>query len=255
MRIGFIGVGVINEAFARGVLAQYGAAAEVLLSPRNAARAAALAAKFPNVRVCASNQEVVDGSDWVMLAVLPRIAREVIGALRFRDGQRALSFISDFTLAELRSLAAPATLTRMVPLPFVAHRVGPLAVFPDDPEVTAVFGSLGQIVPAADEPTMDMFTAITALMSAYFAMLGDVVGWAEAKGFPPEAAAGYTASFFEALLYKAKTLTPDELAGHWREMTPGGLNELAVTYMRDTGAISAWSQALDKVWDRIRPAR
>ena len=47
---------------------------KVLLSPRNHAKSAALADKFPGlVEVAASNQAVVDGSDIVLLGVLPKV--------------------------------------------------------------------------------------------------------------------------------------------------------------------------------------
>ena len=48
---------------------------KVLLSPRNQAKSAALATKFPAlVEVAASNQAVVDGSDIVLLGVLPTVS-------------------------------------------------------------------------------------------------------------------------------------------------------------------------------------
>lgn len=47
---------------------------KVLLSPRNHAKSAALADKFPGlVEVAASNQAVVDRSDIVLLGVLPKV--------------------------------------------------------------------------------------------------------------------------------------------------------------------------------------
>ncbi|MDR1791135.1 MAG: NAD(P)-binding domain-containing protein [Propionibacteriaceae bacterium] len=254
MRIGVIGVGIIGEAFIRGVLAAQ-PTARVFLSPRNAERAAALAAEFANVEVLASNQAVLDASEWVVLSVLAPSAPEILGALRFREDHRVITLIGGYHLDEVRALIGPtATLARMVPLPYIVHQVGPLATYPLTAEVEAEFAGLGELFPAPDEPCLDVIVAITAMMSALFATLGGLVSWADAHGLSPELAQRFTLEFVGALLYKAGTLRPDELVEHWREMTPGGLNHESMTALQQAGAFAAWSAAMDRVWARINSA-
>ena len=53
------------------------------VSPRNAERAAALAARFPQqVRIGQDNQDVVDRSDIVCIGVVPKLAEEVPAPVR-----------------------------------------------------------------------------------------------------------------------------------------------------------------------------
>ncbi|MGH6894324.1 MAG: NAD(P)-binding domain-containing protein, partial [Dongiaceae bacterium] len=61
MRLGFVGTGAIASAIVTGLNASDAGRDAVLVSPRNPGIAAALAAKFANVAVAASNQAVLDG--------------------------------------------------------------------------------------------------------------------------------------------------------------------------------------------------
>ena len=62
-KVGFIGVGTIAEALITGMCAEGEQRARFLLSPRNAAIAKHLAERFSFVKVAASNQAVVDGTN------------------------------------------------------------------------------------------------------------------------------------------------------------------------------------------------
>ena len=68
---GVLGVGSIATAIVIGLCDGVVAPPEIVLSPRNAERAAELAAQLPSVRVAAGNQQVVDGSDVVVVCLLP----------------------------------------------------------------------------------------------------------------------------------------------------------------------------------------
>ena len=246
-RIGVIGVGIIGEPVVRGLIGAHGDNVEIRLSPRNAERSAALASAFANVEVAASNQEVVDCSDWLIVALLPSVAQEVLRELTFRPGQRLVSLIGTADIAALREWTGVAAITRMVPLPYVAQRTGPIAAYPVTPALEEVFGGLGTLVAADDEDGLNTLSTVTSMQSAFFATVGEVVGWASRHGVTPEAAQRFTIDFFAALLAKAEALTPSELAEHWREMTPGGLNHTAMTHLQHTGAITAWSDAMQAV--------
>src|SRR5262245_27633435 len=75
MTLGFVGTGTIAAPIVDG-LCSVRPETPIVVSPRNAATAAALAARHGNVRVAKSNQEVLDTSDMVVLAVRPQVAEE-----------------------------------------------------------------------------------------------------------------------------------------------------------------------------------
>ena len=97
LRLGCVGVGTINSALVRGLCTSNGRPLQFLVGPRNAAKAAALAAEFPAlVRQAECNQAVLDGSDVVLLAT-PGGAdslREVCAELRFRSDHRVISLVA-----------------------------------------------------------------------------------------------------------------------------------------------------------------
>ena len=88
MKIGIIGVGIIGSAVASGFCRSSQGELSLVLSPRGRERAAHLKEQYPDlVTVAASNQEVVDQSDWVILSVLPKQAEDVLKELHFRPEQ------------------------------------------------------------------------------------------------------------------------------------------------------------------------
>lgn len=119
MRLGFLGTGEITAAMVRGLQGQGHA---ILVSPRNAATAARLAAEMPGVTVAPDNAAVVEGAEVVFLCLLAHVAEEVLPALPFRAGQSVISVMVDAPLARLRALCAPATdIARCIPLPPIAR--------------------------------------------------------------------------------------------------------------------------------------
>src|SRR5271154_4917298 len=69
--LGFIGTGTITHAIVTGLCNAQDPPPQIWVSPRSNRRARELAASYPNVHVASSNQEVLDRTDTVMLAVLP----------------------------------------------------------------------------------------------------------------------------------------------------------------------------------------
>src|SRR5262249_46776856 len=157
MALGFIGTGTITAAMVTGLHSGGGWEREILLAPRNAAVAAELAERFRGVSGAASNQEGVDRSETVGLAVRPQVTREGLGTLRFRGGHRVISLVSGFAVGTLAELVAPAArMTRAVPLPRAARRESPTAVYPRDDEAVALFTRLGAAFAVDTERQFDV---------------------------------------------------------------------------------------------------
>jgi pyrroline-5-carboxylate reductase len=246
-RIGIIGVGIIGEPFVRGLVRAHGSDVAVYLSPRNPERVARLVAEFENVHACASNQEVADRCDWVVLALLGDAAEVIIRSVIFRSDQRVITVIAAASISDIQQWTGCSAVHKLIPLPYVAFCTGPLAAFPVTPELTDVVGRLGALAVPDDEAGLDVMSTITSTQSAFFATIAEVAGWAADHKLNPAVAQRFTLDFLSALVFKAGTLTPSELTDHWREMTPGGLNHTAMTSLRDAGAIEAWSAAMDAV--------
>ena len=252
IRLGIIGVGGIASAVVKGLKAKLGDELEVFLSPRNARRAEALRDAFTNVFIMDSNQEVLDRADRVIVAVLPDIAEEVVSSLRFRPDHQVISLVSKPKMADLKRWTGECrTLCRVIPLPFIEFRTGPVLIHPRVPEVMDMFDGLGDVVATDSEEEFILAQVLSCAMGPFYFLLDRLVAWMRELGLPPERSAPYLESMFAAMMRHASLTDPRELAELWKEMTPGGLNEEAIARIRADGAFESWVRALEEVRKRI----
>src|SRR5258708_26807585 len=146
MRLGFIGTGEITLSIVTG-LSSFGVTAHsIWLSPRNSAIANVLANRFHGISVASCNQEVLDHSDTIVIAVRPSAARDVLSELAFRPDHQAISLVSALSLRSLSELVAPALrIARAVPLPSATKGLRPTATYPPEPMAFEPFATLGTV--------------------------------------------------------------------------------------------------------------
>lgn len=255
--IGIIGTGHISAALVTGFCTDEESRKNIhfYLSPRNRENSAKLAEEYPeNVTVCESNQEVLDQRlDWVILAVRPQLAEEIIRPLHFSEDVKVLSLISDHSATAIKEWTGPTERTvRMVPLPFAALHIGPIAYYPADQEIHELFAPLGQLIELADEDTLNSVFALTALMSPYYLLIHHTVEWGKAHNLSDRASLDYMTSFFGALSVMANNAEDSEaVAELCYRTTKGGLNEYAYKHISETGGYERWIEALDGVKARL----
>src|SRR5206468_9669498 len=134
-----------------------------------AAAAARLAASFKKVRVCDHNQEIVDVSDLLFLAVRPQIAEEVVSSLVFPKDVAIVSLIAMLPAEKIVEwIGHPVDVTRAIPLPSVANRSGVTVIYPACERLTHLFGALGAGVDATSIEEFNSYGAAGWLCAAYF---------------------------------------------------------------------------------------
>jgi pyrroline-5-carboxylate reductase len=253
MRYGFIGTGGITTAIVTGLCASDHLPQAINVSPRSRDNADRLAAQFEALQVAGSNQEVLDQSDVVVLAILPQHKEAVLEPLSFRRDQAVIHLLAGTSIDAVRPLVAPATdIVRAVPLPCTAIHKGPIAIYPHHQGVAAFFRPLGRVIALDRETQLETLSVVTALMAPYYAFVEQVVGWAAAEGIQREKGAAYAASMFEALSAVAGNAEGgniDRLITGC--MTPGGLNELAMATIDSHGGFHSLTVALDSVKQKI----
>jgi pyrroline-5-carboxylate reductase len=147
-RIGIIGVGEIGRAVVVGLCDGVGAPPEVFLSPRGARTAVELSSRYAGVQVCAGNQEVVDRSEVVIIAVRPRDRYEALDGLSVAGDKIVVNVMAGVGNDDLRrTLATDAPLVRAIPLPAVRERRSVTVTCPSHPVVTSLFEHLGGTLP------------------------------------------------------------------------------------------------------------
>lgn len=255
MRLGFVGTGNITVAIVTGLCTGAKPPGDIWVSPRNREKAESLASSYNGVvHVGDSNQAVLENCDVVFLAILPQQRQEILEPLVFRQDHLVVHLLAGTTISEVTSLVKPAQrVVRAVPLPCTAIHLGPIAIFPGDDEVSALFDPLGTVISLDSESKLEILSTITSLLAPYYAMLETVVNWGEMQGLDRQDVTTYTASMFGALSVIAETLEGGvDLATLKTEcMTPGGLNELAMKIIDSRGGFENIIPALDAVKKKV----
>lgn len=201
--LGFVGIGTMNSAIVRGLCTLDKPPSAIVMSPRNAVKAAALHAEFPAITSIAENgQEVLDRSDIIFIGVLPKQCEDVLRALRFEARHTVVSLVSTTPMASLKELCAPAgSVLRAIPLPPVAKHVGATVMCPPHPVVTPLFESLGTTVAVEEEEVLKKLMPVTCLMGQFYAQQQATQEWLEAQGVDAASAAKWTGAVFHTMSY------------------------------------------------------
>lgn len=225
----------------------------IVLSPRSQDKAAKLKAAYPDrVEVAETMQEVVDRSDWVMLAVLPGAGEEVCRSLRFRREQKIINFMSDKALPQIREwIGETAALSHMVPLTFNAFSDGPIVLSPPNQEAAEIFGHIGRIIPLEERYHAAVLAAVTGCVAPFFTLMDTLRQWSAAQGVPEDLAARYVTGFFGAVCQEAAQLDAAGLHRMANTATPGGINYMVKDYVAQHGGFQLWAEAMEPALARL----
>nr|WP_321507510.1 pyrroline-5-carboxylate reductase [uncultured Celeribacter sp.] len=256
MKIGFIGTGVISDAVITGMMRAGIAVEEIIVSARSHSISAALAERYDVVRVCEDNQQIVDNSDLLFLAVLPQVAEKVLSQLQFRPDQEIASLIATVPVEQITGWGGPvARITRAVPLPPVADLRGVTVLSGPSVRLEMIFKALGGIIVTESLQEFDAYTTPGSAMGLYFGVQEIMADWIVAQGGDLGDARRFLASVFAALSQTAEISSEsfsDLRVGH---STPGGLNEQMFRVFCEHGGKTALTGAMDSVAARIAAAR
>ncbi|MGN9846871.1 NAD(P)-binding domain-containing protein [Nonomuraea sp. H19] len=252
-RIGIIGVGEIGRAVVVGLCDGADKSPEVFLSPRGARTAAELSERYEGVQVCADNQEVVDRSEAVIIAVRPPDRYEALAGLSVDDDKIVVNVMAGVGNDDLRQiLATDALLVRAIPLPAVRERRSITVTYPSHPAVNSLFEHLGGVLPVADEAAFNVFSALTGTLTTHYSYLATLTSWAIGHGIASDEADSYVRSLFQGvgrgLSDEARSL--HQLAADHE--TPNGINERIRTTWFTPANSEALNQALDDLLSDLK---
>ena len=246
MKIGIIGTGIIAEAIVTGFCTKK-TGHEFFLSPRNAERAAALAAGFSLAKVCASNQEVIEKAEWVFIC----LQKKDFGALseiKFRNDQKVINMSAEMKLPDLKNIIGQTELlAHVIPLPFISAGFGPLLIYPEIAEAGELFSPVSDVYFTHSQADVRTLQIVTGLMSAYNMLLHEIVKFSDEQGMEHDVSVKFLCSLFQSLCKRAAGIPNCDLVELAHEMTPGGYNEQAMKELLHNGAIGAWRTALDRL--------
>ena len=254
MNVGFIGVGTITEAVVTGLCEAEVPGLSIVLSPRSVDRSRKLSERYAAVEVAADNQQVLDRSELVFLAVRPQDAHAVLGALGFRRDLKVVSFIATINSGEIERQVSPAAfIGRVAPVPPVARGAGPIAMCPPNRELADFLDPIGTVIEVSDEAQLDAFFSVSALMAPYFELLESVSSWLRAQGVDPVEADSYTGSLFRGIAEKSTQPKGEGFADLVEEhATRAGINEQLRRELIAAGLYDRIQAGLDLIQARMQ---
>jgi pyrroline-5-carboxylate reductase len=251
--IGFIGMGGIATALAKGFCGAEAFSGKVYMYDPNPERTGTMKKLYPDkIIVAKSNQELIDAAEVIFPALLPDILRQTAPPLKFRKENRVIHIAAGIKLAEAEQWFKPAqSVVRSVPLPFTARRFGPVALFGKDEYVRELLGLVGFVVETDTEKDLEVLAVITGMMVSFHALAGETIKWGVSKGVEFHNALKYVTSMNEALSILMRLDCDKDIEAFLLEnTTPHGTNEMGLKMMRDADAYHTWLEALEKIGKR-----
>ena len=254
MKLGFIGTGEITKAVVIGILGSKLKFKKIYLSERNKKISSFLRKKNKKIQIEKDNQLIIDKSDWVFLAVTPKVGNQIIGKLNFKKKQVIISFISTIQLTRLKKLTNNnKNIVRAIPLPPISLRKGPVPIFPPNKKVKKFFDYLGTTVEINKENLSLNFWSTSSMMAPFYELLQTLSSWLNSKGINKMDAQKYITSLFIALSEDAKVNAKKDLKILVKNsQTPRGLNEQAVNELRKSGFFKSLNITTNSVLKRLK---
>ena len=257
MKIGFIGTGHISKSVINGILGSKLKINKIIVSKRNSKISSELKRKSKKIKISADNQDIINQSNWVFLAVTPTIGKIILPQLKFKKGQTIISFISTIKMTELKKYIKVKTkIIRAIPLPPISLRKGPVPIFPPDKQVRNFFNKLGTSVEIKNENLSLNFWSTSSMMAPFYELLQTLSEWLVKKGINRSDSQKYITSLFIALSEDAKINSNKDLKVLVKNsQTPKGLNEQAVKELRKLGFYKSLNKTANSVLNRLKKSK
>ena len=256
MKLGFIGAGQITKAVIIGILNSKLRVSKIFISERNKKISKFIKLKSKKIKVTKDNQEIINRSNWIFLAVTPDIGNEILKKLKFPKDKLIISFISTINMTKLKKITGlKKNIVRAIPLPPIALCKGPVPIYPSNKKVKNFFNKLGSTVEINNEKLSLNFWTTSAMMAPFYELLLSLSNWLVKKGIKKDSAQKYISSLFLALSEDAFNHKKNLKKLVKNSQTPGGLNEQAVKDLRKAGFYNLLEKTSNKIVKRLNKAQ
>ena len=252
MIIGFIGTGKISSSIIYGIFKSKLKVSRIYISSRNKNIAHKLNRKFKSIKIAKNNQEIIQKSSLIFLAITPIVAWKILDKLRFSKNKNIISFISTININNLKKLTKNKNIIRAIPLPPIEIRKGPIVVCPPNKIAKSFFSHLGSVIEVKNEKICNKFWSTSALMAPFYELLKVSSDWLTRKGVDQSKANNYITELFLGLSQDAvnkKSIGLKKLVAE--SQTPRGLNEQALKDLQRGKFYGKLNETLNNIHTRI----
>ena len=252
MKIGFLGTGHITSSVIKGIFKSKLKVNKIYVSPRNKLVSKKLSKKYKKVIISKNNQQLIDFSNWIFLAVTPKVGHSILKDLNFKKNKKIISFISTINLEKLKKYTKSKNITRAIPLPFIGIRKGPIIIYPKDKTLKRFFDNLGRTIEIQNEKISKNFWTISSFMAPFYNLMAVISNWLVKRGVNRKSSEQYTRELFLALaqdsMFKNK-MTLKQLVGE--SQTPGGINAQALKELNKKKFYKIQQTVLNSIFKRF----
>ena len=256
MKIGFIGSGQITKAVIEGIIKSKLKITKIYISKRNKKISRNLKAKSKRIIILKDNQDIIDKSSWIFLAVTPDVGNKILYKLKFYKNKMIISFISTINMTQLKKITGlKKNIVRVIPLPPIALCKGPVPIYPPNTKVKKFFDKLGTTVQINNENLSLNFWTTSAMMAPFYEILYTLSNWLVKNGIKKDNAQKYISYLFNALSEDALKYKKNLKKLVKQSQTPGGLNEQAVNDLRKAGFYNLLEKTSNKIIKRLKKSQ
>ena len=252
MNIGFLGTGHITSSVIEGIFKSKLKIKKIYISPRNRLISKKLSKKFKKVSISKNNQQLIDKSNWVFLAITPKVGHKILKKLKFNSNKKIISLISTIKIDKLKKYTKNKNIIRAIPMPFIGIKKGPIVICPQNNAVKNFFDKLGKTIVIKSEKKSKNFWTASSFMAPYYNIMLALSDWLVRKGINKKAAENYTREFFLALSFDAINKNKQSLKQLVSEsQTPGGINAQALRELKKKKFYKIQQKVLNSVLKRF----
>jgi len=248
--LGILGVGELTESIVRG-LRRSGFDGPILLSPRNAERARALAVEQA-CEVMPDNQAVVENADLLLLGVRPDSVAQLAAEVRLKPGQHLLSLVAGLHLHTLQATFTDARCVRVMLSCAAQLNRSTVVVYPPDQATETTLAPLGSLVVMDNEAAFELATVAACMNGWFYFLLHDLQHWLVDKGLPAEQARTLVLGNLEDCVASARA-RPDRTLKALGEAiaTPGTFTATGLDVLHHQPGSATWAAACEVVFDAL----
>ena len=252
MNIGFLGSGHITSSIIEGISKSKLKIKKIYISPRNKLISKKISKRFKKVTIAINNQQVIDRSNWVFLAVTPQVGNKILNKLKFNKNKKIISLISTINLEKLKKYTRNKNIFRVIPLPFIGMRKGPIIICPKDNQLKNFFKYLGKVIELKNEKTSKAFWSTSSFMASFYFLLNQTSNWLTSKGIKKKDAEDYTRELFLALSEDAINKNKNSLKQLVLEsQTPGGTNAYVLNQLKKKKFYKVQQTVLNSIFKKF----
>jgi len=253
MILGFLGTGHIASSVIEGIFKSKLKIKKIYISPRNRTLAKKLSKRFKKIIVSKNNQQLIDSANWIFLAITPQVGNKILKNLNFQKNKKIISFISTINLKNLKKITKNKNIIRVIPLPFIGMKKGPIIVCPANKSVKSFFNNLGKVIEVKNEKVSRGFWATSSFMASFYNLFLSTSDWLVSKGVRKKEADDYVRELFFALsedsIFKNK-LSLKQLV--LESQTPRGTNTYVLKKLKKKKFYKVHQKVLNSVFKKFK---